>query len=143
MTKFDDMAWKQLHARPAPTGTWADHKGLAKSGRPKNFAELEILLRRCDDWEVAFPSFLDEFYLFSDAEFFALEPTDYFDRKTRVWFAGIAEYLCHRFGLAVPEWVENSDYFLPEPWRKSHDDTGELEFRRRNVLYNPRHLIRL
>ena len=57
--------------------------------------------------------------------------------------AGEAVYLCHRFGLPVPEWTEKPEYFLREAWNKSWDDSGEPEFKSRNVLFNSRHLIRL
>ncbi len=143
MTKFDDMAWAQIHARPVPKGVLAEHYGLKISGRPASFPELEQMIQQKDDFVLAFCMFLDEFYLFRRAEFFATEPTVFFDAKTRAWLAGVVEYLCHRFGLAVPEWVEKPEFFLSTPWKKSHDDTGEPEFKRRNVFYNPRHLTRL
>jgi hypothetical protein len=53
--------------------------------------------------------------------------------------SGMAEYLCHRVTSPVPEWTDKPDCFLSEPCRKS----WEPEFRRRNISYNPRHMIRL
>lgn len=143
MTKFDDIAWKQIHARTVPTGRFAHHFGVALSGRPAFFAELERTVRENGDSTLAFYMFLDEFHLFRRAKFFADEPSDYFDRNTRAWFVGVVEYLCRRFKLAVPSWIEKPEYFLPQSWRKSHNDTREPEFRRRNIGYNLRHLIRL
>jgi hypothetical protein len=143
VTKFDDIAWPQIESRPVPQGQFADHYGLAKSGRPASFSELEQMLRGGKDFTLAWCMLLDEFYLFRRVEFFAAPPSTYFDPRTRAWFAGVVEYLCHRFGLPVPCWVQQPEYFLPEPWVRSHSDTGEPEFRRRNILYNPRNLIRL
>ena len=142
MTKFDDIAWETIHNRPAPKAEFANHKGLAVSGRPQNYLELEIAAKE-SDMELALSDFLHEFFLFRSPDFFAIEPSDYFSTHDRVWLAGVAEYLCHRFGLSVPPWTEKPEYFLQQPWRKFHGDTQEPEFRRRNVLYNPRHLIRL
>jgi hypothetical protein len=142
MTKFDDIAWKTIHSRSVPKPEFANYKGLEISGRPKNYAELEIAVKE-SDMQLALSDFLHEFFLFRTPDFFEIEPSDYFSTRDRAWLAGVAEYLCHRFGLAVPEWVEKPEYFLAEPWCKSHDDTGEPEFGRRNVLYSPRHLIRL
>jgi hypothetical protein len=143
VTRYDKLAWEIIESRPIPQGELAEHFGLAKSGRAASFLEVEQAIRDGSDFHIEFPQFLDEFYLFKRAEFFADEPRDYFDRRTRAWFAGVVEYLCRRFKLAVPNWIEKPEYFLPQPWHKSHDDTGEPEFRRRNIGYNPRHLIRL
>ena len=138
--KFDKIAWDIIHKMPPPR--MPNRKGLAQTGRPKDFAELEVLLSSGEDWRIAFPMFLDEFYCFKTPDFFAVEPSGFFDVRMRAWLAGVAEYLCRRFGLPVPEWTEKPEYFLAEFWKRT-DDAGEPEFRRRNVGYNPRHLIRL
>ena len=143
MTKYDNTAWKQIRSRPVPTGDLANHFGLALSGRPSSFVELENVQRETGNFELALSEFLNEFYLFRKECFFVEEPSDYFDANTRAWFAGVVEYLCHRFELIVPSWTEKPEYFLPQPIRKSYDDSGDPEFRRRNILYSPRHLIRL
>lgn len=140
MGRFDKMAWDIIHNRKPPR--WPERKGLAHSGRACNFAELEQELRNGGDFQIEFPQFLDEFYLHRTADFFAVEPSDYFDIRTRAFFAGVTEYLCHRFNLPVPVWVERPDYFLSEYWKKCRD-TGEPEFARRNIGYDPRNLIRL
>jgi hypothetical protein len=143
MTTFDDMAWHQILTRPVPSGKLANHYGLAHSGRPASFTELEQVLRAGADFTSAWCNFLDEFYLYRRPEFFEAEPSLSFDAKTRAWFAGVVEYLCGRFGLPVPQWTGKPDYFLHEYWRKSHDDVCNPAFARRNIGYNPRHLIRL
>jgi hypothetical protein len=140
MNRFDNLAWEQIHKRP---GSKSSNRGLKRSGRPCNFAEVQELLQAGEDFRIAFPMFLDEFFLFKTADFLDSEPTDYFDVATKAWLAGVVEYLAHRFALEVPEWAEKPEYFLSEQWKMSHDDAGEPEFRRRNVQYNPRHLIRL
>jgi hypothetical protein len=116
---------------------------MEQSGRPKNYEEVSRLMEQGGEWELVISDFLHEFNFFRTADFFEKEPREWFSREMRAWFAGMAEYLCHRFNLSVPEWTEKPEYFLPEPWKKSRDDTGEPEFRRRNIGYNPRHLTRL
>ena len=138
--KFDDMAWESIRNR-RPSNR--EHKGLDRSGRPKNFAELEQMIRSGTEAQIAFLEFLDEFYLFKEPEFFTKEPSTYFTNETRVFLAGVVEFLGQRLGVAVPNWVGQPEYFLAEPLKMSHDDTGEPEFKRRNILYNPRHLLRL
>lgn len=101
------------------------------------------MMEQGGNWELVILDFLQEFNFKRTADFFDKEPGEWFPCEMRAWFAGMAEYLCHRFNLPVPEWTDKSEYFLPEPWGKSQDDTGEPEFRRRNIGYNPRHLIRL
>ncbi len=140
MGKFDKVAWSIIEQMPPPS--MPGHKGLALSGRPKDFAELESLVSDGENFDIAVALFLDEFYCFKTEDFLAAEPTDFFDARTRAWLAGVAEYLSHRFRLPVPTWVGKPEYFLPEFWKKS-DDSGEQEFRQRNIGYNPRHLIRL
>ncbi len=140
MARFDELAWRSIHER---TPHLSDHKGVEKSGRPKNYEEVSRLMEQGGEWKLVIFEFLHEFNFFRTADFFEKEPGDWFSREMRAWLAGVAEYLCHQFKLPVPEWTEKPEYFLPEPWRKSRDDTGEPEFRRRNIGYNPRHLIRL
>ena len=140
MARFDEVAWRSIHERtPHPS----DHKGVEKSGRPKNYEAVSRLIEQGGDWEPVISDFLHQFYFSRTADSFEKEPGDWFSREARAWLAGVAEYLCHRFNLPVPEWTEKPEYFLPEPWEESRADTGECEFRRRNIGYNPRHLIRL
>jgi hypothetical protein len=137
MTRYyDDLGWTSIiNRRP----TLPEHKGLAVSGRPKNFAELEQLVRSdTKDFTLAWGMFLDEFYLFKTADFFAIEPTNFFPPQTRAFFAGVVEYLGHRLGVEVPGWVEKPEYFLPEYWKRT-GDSGDIEFRRRNIGYDPHH----
>lgn len=138
--KYDRMAWKSILNRRS---TMPGHKGLKISGRPQNFAELEEMIRSGRDPVLAFAEYLDELYLHKTADFFEVEPATFFDAKTRAFYAGLVEYLGHRLGIAVPPWVEKPEFFLPHPYRKSQDDTAEPEFRRRNVLFNPRHILRV
>jgi hypothetical protein len=140
MTRFDELAWRRIHE---PTPHPSDDKGLEQSGRPKNYEEVTQLMEQGGDWELVIADFLHEFNFLRTADFFEKEPGKWFSCEMRAWFAGMTEYLCHCFELPVPEWIEKPEYFLPEPWQKSQDDTGEPEFRRRNIGYNPRYLTRL
>jgi hypothetical protein len=137
--RIDEIAWLSIHERaPHPS----DQKGLEKSGRPKNYEEVSRLMEQGGDWKLVISDFLHEFYCLQTADFFEQEPGKWFSCEMRALLAGVAEYLCHHFELPVPEWTEKPEYFLPEPWKKSNDDTATPEFRRRNIGYNPRHLIR-
>jgi hypothetical protein len=78
----DAIAWKTIRSRPIPTSA---NFGLANSGRPANFVEIErAMVERGQDYGYAFDHFLDEFYLFRRASFFAEEPPTSFDTRRRV-----------------------------------------------------------
>jgi hypothetical protein len=140
MTRFDELTWRRIHENtPQPS----DKRGPEKSGRPRNYEEVSRRMEQGGDWELVIFDFLHEFNYCRTVDFFQKEPGQSFSCEMRAWFAGMAEYLCHRFNLPVPAWTEKAEYFLPEPWGKSYDDTGDSEFRRRNIGYNPRHLTRL
>ena len=139
MTEFDELVWRSIHeVTPHPS----DDRGQEKKGRPTNYEEVSAMMEQGGNWELVISGFLHEFNFSRTKDFFEKEPSQWFSCEMRAWFAGMAEFLCHRFSLPVPEWTEKPEYFLPEPWGKSQDDTGEPEFRRRNIGYNPRHLIR-
>lgn len=145
-TKLDAIAWKTIHDRE-PHG-----KPLKNRGKATNFAELEAFVREGRPYDLAFPEFLDYFYYYKSAEFFEVEPSDFFTIETRAFLAGTTEFLCKDFDLPVPDWVYKPEYFLAEP----HDASGMSEFgffyqledsdevyRRRNVIFQVRGLIRL
>lgn len=151
--KFDQMAWSKIVARKPSSNLHC--KGLARSGRAANFEELAVDVVRRHGFQSPFADFLDEFYVFKSADFFDKEPPMCFSAKARALLAGTAEFLCHFMNLPVPSWTEKPEYFLPEEW----DRTGDLlknhenvevrrskatpEFKRRNILFNARGLIRL
>jgi hypothetical protein len=152
----DALAWRAIHARDYPQ---TEPRGLKRSGRPANYPELGEAIAVGQDRSYAFAHFLDEFYLFRRASFFAAEPPKESPVKYRVFLAAVAEYLSHEFGLPVPEWTEKPEYFLSEEWDWVADDASfpealknridrrreraTPEFRRRNILYEGRNLIRL
>jgi hypothetical protein len=153
----DALAWKAIHSRPVPK---EEHRGLRYSGRPANYDELEqAVVEHGQDYGYAFAHFLDEFYLFRRASFFAEEPPTSFDTRRRAFLAAVAEFLSQEFGLPIPAWTEKPEYFLAEEWDWVEDYPGFNEelrsrisrrresatpaFRRRNILYEGRNLIRL
>lgn len=153
----DAAAWATIHARPRPKKASG---GLQSSGRPANYRELiEAVTDRGQEFGYAFAHFLDEFYLFRDVSFFSEEPPGQFVPSRRVFLAGVAEFLCHEFSLPVPAWTEKPEYFLDEEWdyvadfdefpKELHDRINQRreratpEFRRRNIIYEARNLLRL
>jgi hypothetical protein len=152
----DARAWAAIHERPIPTDA---HCGLALSGRPANYAELQQAVESGQDLGFAFSHFLDEFYLFRNASFFAVEPPPFFGFRLRAFLAAVAEFLCHEFSLDVPAWVDQPEYALSEEWDWTADlenfpdelrdrvaqrrDRATPEFRKHNIIYESRNLIRL
>ena len=98
MTEFDELAWRSIHE---PTPHPSDHKGLEQGGRPKNYEEVARLMEQGGDWELVIADFLHEFNFFRTADFFEKEPGEWFSCEMRAWFAGMTEYLSHRFRLPV------------------------------------------
>jgi hypothetical protein len=124
--------------------------GLAKSGRPKSFQELEEQPRMGVDFDCALSMFLHEFYQHRDPSFFGEPPSQQLSDINRAALAGTAKYLCHRFGYDVPAWTEAPDYFLEceRNWfeemlsrdflvehREYHMKRSAPEFIRRNLLF--------
>jgi hypothetical protein len=158
--KFDKMAWEAIFRRRRPPA--GSNKGLARSGRSADYQELEVAAKELG-LQHAFLEFLDEFYDYRTADFFEKEPSQFFSPTYRAFLAGVAEFFCHQFSLTVPEWTEKPEYFLPEEYDRKADLLRDLigdterddsylpdlraktaeEFRRRNILYEARGLIRL
>jgi hypothetical protein len=124
--------------------------GLAQSGRPKSFPELEEQLRTGIDFNSALNMFLHEFYRHRDPRFFAGPPSQQLSDINRAALAGTAEYLCHRFGYDAPAWTDEPDYFLESErnWfedafdqdylvehRKYYLGRSAQEFTRRNLVF--------
>ena len=148
--RLDAIAWKTIHEQgsrdyPPP--------GLTASGRPSNFAEYAELAERWDP-ELAWSEFLHEFYRYKQASFLAVPPPKSLPRNRRALLAGVAEFLSQEFGLPVPTWVNESEYFLDEMWDPWEDICPDMEqthpgriershpaFLKRNVVYEARNLI--
>jgi hypothetical protein len=146
--KYDALAWTAIHALKPPLAE--ELPGLQNGTRPSTFAEVEQKMRKGYDWRHCWGEFLDEFYIFKRASFFAEEPSHSFTPRRRAFLAGATEYLCKRFGLEVPTWTEKTEYFLKDEWAPGNDTVskslrGEAaeEFARRNIFFRSRNLIRL
>ena len=111
------------------------------------------------DYGYAFAHFLHEFYLYRQASFFAEEPSrQVFDQRQRSFLAAMAELQCHKLFLPVPhldrkrgvlqdewDWVRDIEGFN-EQFRARVDrrrKQASPEFRRHNILYEGRNLLRL
>lgn len=150
--KLDAIGWEILDQKAAAPG---EPPGLAVSGRPANYKELADLSERWDP-ELAWSEFLHEFFRYKRASFFAVPPPRYFSPQRRALLAGVAEYLCQRYSLPVPSWVNEPEFFLDrrwDPWEDLCPDVEEFRperveyseecFLKRNVVYEARNLITL
>jgi hypothetical protein len=86
------------------------------------------------------------FSITKSAAFFVERPPEVLSPEEQALWAGVAEGLCNKLYLPVPEWAQEARYFLAEPWdsnllysildssiaqRLSESDP---EFSRRNVV---------
>jgi hypothetical protein len=155
--RMDARAWKAIHDRKIPA---RKHAGLALSGRPANFQELvDAVEQRGQDYGFALSHFLDEFYLYRSADFFAIEPPTSLPAKQRAFLAAMTELLCREFDMPIPAWTEKPEYFLDEEWDYVTDleefpeqlrdrvakrrERATAEFLRHNIIFESRGLIRL
>jgi hypothetical protein len=70
--EVDRTAWATIDQLPQSP---VERAGLAKSGRPKSFPELEKQLQMGIDFDCALSMFLHEFYQHRDPSFFAEPPS--------------------------------------------------------------------
>lgn len=158
-TEIDAIAWKVLEEKVPCAGP---PPGYPASPRPANFAELGQMIEDTGDLEHCWGGFLHNFYLYKSESFFAVPPPSSFKPEHRAWLAGVAEYLSLRFGLPVPAWTEEPEFFLSEEWdfasetflfaemlidmkpyREERRAISHDAFLRRNVIFEPRALITL
>lgn len=146
-TKLDAIAWKSIHDRKPRSGPPEGRD------RANNYRELETLVREGKrPYDLAFLEFLDNFYSYKSVDFFEAEPSDFFTLEVRAFLAATTEFLCKDFNLPVPDWVFKPEYILAKPYDASGmskfgifyrlEDSNE-EYRRRNVIFQARGLIRL
>lgn len=151
--ELEQIAWHSIRtARVQPSPP----KGLALSGRPKNYTEMAEMIAEGATLERAWGEFLHEFYDHRTVDFFLDPPSRMFSPGRRAILAGAAEYLSIEFGLPVPAWVHDPEYVLPElwdPWEEITPDIVEFReqrkkrshpiFLKRNIIYESRNLIAL
>lgn len=148
--QIDKIAWQTIHA--APVRDLSKDKGW----RARNYQELEDRLKAGVDFEHAWSDFLHAFYAYKDASFFTYPSPPSLSVEWQAVLAGAAEWLSAEFGLPHPEWTDQPQYFLSEPW----DPVQELgidmsrhvqdrlsrspeAFRKRNIAFLSRNLITL
>lgn len=108
----------------------------------------------------ALDGFLERFYSWRCASFFEHEPPEALRPEYRAFLAALAEFLCRKYGLPVPEWTEKKpEYFLAVEWDpvlemdeipvtaltpiETLRERAAPEFRRRGILFAGRNLIRV
>jgi hypothetical protein len=162
--RMDAIAWAIIDAHVPPVRPLG-----YKSSRPANFAELSKAVEafRSDypedldplpgTWpafEHAWSNFLHEFFYWRLADFFAVPPPETLGLERGALLAGAAEYLCRRYDLDLPDWIDDPQYVLPEIYDFWGDITPEVramrfrrvqrsspEFLKRNVVFEARNLI--
>jgi hypothetical protein len=116
-SQLDDILWEQYRAQPpcpVPTNLHA----------PRNYIEMAARIDfeadEDDIWQTsrasAWSSFLHAFFASKSPLFFAECPPDTLSINEQALWAGVAEALCSKLELPVPEWTKEPRYFLPEPW---------------------------
>lgn len=146
--QFDALAWNAIRRRRAPEGA------VPGVGRPANFPAIVEHMRKgsalsgttSKSFIDAFHDFLDEFYYFKQASFFEQEPPVELSERERAFLAATAEHLSRRFHLPVPDWTQNSEYFLKSPLDMvgaTDRRRGNRDYRRHGIIYDARGLIRL
>lgn len=144
-TKFDQIAWEQIKERkPRP---WLPGWQRVTQGRPRSFAEFEQFLQTSSHFDMVFDSFLDEFYFYKVADFFAHEPPTSLSPQQRAWLAATADFLSSEFELPHPAWVDKPEYTLSE-WYDPYNfglppEQTNSSFARHGVLFQTRSLIRV
>jgi hypothetical protein len=146
-TPLDEILWQSYRSRP-PRPVPVDLNA------PRNYVELagriDFDADRADIWQssrsAAWSSFLHAFFHFKSEMFFEKQPPDFVPVEEQALWAGVAEGLCQKLDLRVPQWTNEPRYFLVELWDSSlfysilsSSITQRLsecdpEFSRRNVV---------
>lgn len=156
---MDAIAWRTLDAivpRPWP----ADRR----DGEVRNYLDMWERIQAEGDQAAAWSAFLHQFFRHRDPESFAYPPPSGFGQGDGAMMAGAAEYLCRRYGLPIPSWTEEPQYFLNGRWEllpafqpevagtwvpfpflgdEESWPSVEVEFRRRGLFFQARNLITL
>jgi hypothetical protein len=138
-----------------------------RTSRPSNYAELEVAAFAYKLWpseldhmpwtwpgfEYAWSNFLHEFFYWRLADFFFEPPPQSFPGEYQALLAGAAEYLCGRYDLDLPEWIDDPSFTMTtlyEFWpslnqtrRFRRVQRAAPEFLRRNLVFQARDLITL
>ena len=121
---------------------------------PRYAADLDPIPGTWPAFEYAWSNFLHEFFLWRLADFFAVPPPEELGLERCVMLAGAAEYLCSRYNLEAPDWIDDSRYVLPAlrdywadvlPVSRDHlfrrCQRAEPEFLKRNLVFEALSLI--
>jgi hypothetical protein len=160
--EMDRICWETIDAH-APRLRPQNHV----TARPTNYAQLERDALAYELWpdevdhapwtwpgfEHAWSNFLHEFFYWRLADFFTEPPPASFPIEYQALLAGAAEYLCNRYDLDLPAWIDDPRYTLPflyEMWPCLQPETrfrrvqrAAPEFLKRNLIFEARNLITL
>jgi hypothetical protein len=160
--EMDQLCWDTMDLH-VPRRRPAGHR----TSRPSSYAELEVAAFAYELWpdeinhmpwtwpgfEHAWSNFLHEFFYWRLADFFTEPPPQTFPLEYQALLAGAAEYLCNRYDLDLPVWIDEPRYRMPilfEMWPRLQWETrfrrvqrSAPEFLKRNLVFEARGLITL
>lgn len=160
---MDQLCWEILDSKLRDS-----HTSENTPKRPANYTELEWAIMGYlsspsetdlpwgwPAFEHSWANFLDEFFERLSADFFAARPPVSFPQKYQALLAGAADYLCTRYDLDLPDWIDDEQYCLSClcDWTLDLPELRSTRFRRcqradpvflkRNLIFEARGLIRL
>jgi pimeloyl-ACP methyl ester carboxylesterase len=107
----DAIVWRNMAESHEGKENW---NRSWQGGRPRDFAEIGIAMKRGSEWEIALANWLHNFVQLKDQRCLNAEPPSWMRREDRALLAGIAEFFARRFTLSRPAWVDKPEFFLPE-----------------------------
>jgi len=100
------------------------------------------------DFILALGNFIDAFSLACDKAKLLSEPSDFksLNNQQKALFAATCESLCNQFNISIPDWLNNKEFFLLEPfyqfntqndeYKKYLKESAPIEFSKRNLYFD-------
>jgi hypothetical protein len=145
-TPLDDLLWESYRAQPARSiPLTLTHHGIMLSWpRGSTSKRIETTCGKVRGLQPGARSFM--LFHYKSISFFNERAPATLSMEEQALWAGVAEGLCNKLYLTVPEWTNEPRYFLAEPWDSSvlysilsssiaqRLSESDPEFSRRNVV---------